>query len=166
MFVCRMASCWTILDRALFWKRGTILDRALFVWLISLSATSQQYFSLTTDQPPATNQQYSCLRTNQHQPSATSQPNMLVPAGMEPGSCSHYAWDADPSSSTPSRTKLNAASSGDARLDPCCIGTAPNPSSDSAHGSCGSGDFTNLHARLHCTALQVSYLPEGKQTTA
>jgi hypothetical protein len=44
---------------------------------LGLSATSQQYFSLTTNQPPATSQQYSSLRTNQHQPSATSQPNML-----------------------------------------------------------------------------------------
>jgi hypothetical protein len=44
---------------------------------LGLSATSQQYFSLTTNQPPATSQQYSSLRTNQHQPSATSQPNTL-----------------------------------------------------------------------------------------
>jgi hypothetical protein len=35
---------------------------------LGLSATSQQYFSLTTNQPPATSQQYSSLRTNQHQP--------------------------------------------------------------------------------------------------
>jgi hypothetical protein len=35
-----------------------------------LSATSQQYFSLRTNQPPATSQQYFSLRTNQHQPSA------------------------------------------------------------------------------------------------
>jgi hypothetical protein len=39
---------------------------------LDLSATSQQYFSLTTNQPPATSQQYSSLRINQHQPSATS----------------------------------------------------------------------------------------------
>jgi hypothetical protein len=44
---------------------------------LGLSATSQQYFSLTTNQPPATSQQYSSLRTNQHQSSATSQPNRL-----------------------------------------------------------------------------------------
>jgi hypothetical protein len=44
---------------------------------LGLSATSQQYFSLTTNQSPATSQQYSSLRTNQHQPSATSQPNRL-----------------------------------------------------------------------------------------
>jgi hypothetical protein len=42
---------------------------------LGLLATSQQYFSLGTNQPPATSQQYSSLRTNQHQPSATSQPN-------------------------------------------------------------------------------------------
>jgi hypothetical protein len=35
-----------------------------------LSATSQQYFSLTTNQPPATRQHYFSLRTNQHQPPA------------------------------------------------------------------------------------------------
>jgi hypothetical protein len=45
---------------------------------LRLSATSQQYFYLTTNQPPATSQQYSSLRTNQHQPSATSQPNRLL----------------------------------------------------------------------------------------
>jgi hypothetical protein len=33
--------------------------------------TSQQYFSLGTNQPPATNQQYSPLGTNQHRPPAT-----------------------------------------------------------------------------------------------
>jgi hypothetical protein len=45
---------------------------------LGLSATSQQYFSLTTNQPLETSQQYSSLRTNQHQPSATSQPNRLL----------------------------------------------------------------------------------------
>jgi hypothetical protein len=41
-----------------------------------LSATSQQYFSLRTNQSPAISQQYFSLRTNQHQPSAIShQPN-------------------------------------------------------------------------------------------
>jgi hypothetical protein len=44
---------------------------------LGLSATSQQYFSLTINQPPATSQQYFSLRTNQHQPSATSQTNRL-----------------------------------------------------------------------------------------
>jgi hypothetical protein len=39
--------------------------------------TSQQYFSLRTNQPPATSQQYFSLITNQHQPSATSQTNRL-----------------------------------------------------------------------------------------
>jgi hypothetical protein len=43
---------------------------AVFVWLIS-----QQYFYLITNQPPATNQLYFSLRTNQHQPSDTSQTN-------------------------------------------------------------------------------------------
>jgi hypothetical protein len=43
-----------------------------------LSATSQQYFSLTTNQPSTTNQQYFSLRTNQHKPSATSQTNMRI----------------------------------------------------------------------------------------
>jgi hypothetical protein len=33
---------------------------------LGLSTTSQQYFSLRTNQPPATSQQYSSLRTNQH----------------------------------------------------------------------------------------------------
>jgi hypothetical protein len=42
-----------------------------------LSGTSQQYFSLRTNQPPATSQQYFSLTTNQHQPSATSQTNRL-----------------------------------------------------------------------------------------
>jgi hypothetical protein len=44
---------------------------------LGLSATSQQYFSLRTNQPPANSQQYFFLRTNQHQPSATSQTNRL-----------------------------------------------------------------------------------------
>jgi hypothetical protein len=43
-----------------------------------LSATSQQYFSLRTNQPPAISQQYFSLRTNQHQPTATSQTNRLL----------------------------------------------------------------------------------------
>jgi hypothetical protein len=34
---------------------------------LGLSTSSQQYFSLRTNQPPATSQQYSSLRTNQHQ---------------------------------------------------------------------------------------------------
>jgi hypothetical protein len=45
---------------------------------LGLSATSQQYFSLRTNQPTATSQQYYFLRTNQHQPSAASQPNKLI----------------------------------------------------------------------------------------
>jgi hypothetical protein len=43
----------------------------LLAWL------SHQYFSLTTNQLPVTSQQHFFLRTNQHQPSATSQPNRL-----------------------------------------------------------------------------------------
>jgi hypothetical protein len=42
-----------------------------------LAATSQQYFSLRTNQPLATSQQCFSLRTNQHQPSATSPTNRL-----------------------------------------------------------------------------------------
>jgi hypothetical protein len=49
----------------------------LSVYTFDLSATSQQYFSLTTNQPPATSQQYYSLRTNQHQSWAASQPNRL-----------------------------------------------------------------------------------------
>jgi hypothetical protein len=45
---------------------------------LGLSATSQQYFSLRTNQQPATSQQYFSLRTNQHQPSATSQTNRPI----------------------------------------------------------------------------------------
>jgi hypothetical protein len=50
-----------------------------------LSAISQQYFSLRTNQPPAISQQYFSLKTNQHQPSATSQTNRLglLAAGRE-----------------------------------------------------------------------------------
>jgi hypothetical protein len=43
-----------------------------------LSATSQQYFSLRTNQPTAISQQYFSLTANQHQPSATSQTNRLA----------------------------------------------------------------------------------------
>jgi hypothetical protein len=35
-------------------------------------------FSFRTNQPPATSQPYFSLRTNQHQPSATSQTNSLI----------------------------------------------------------------------------------------
>jgi hypothetical protein len=45
---------------------------------LGLSANSQQYFSLRTNQPPATSRQYFSLRTNRHQPLATSQTNRLV----------------------------------------------------------------------------------------
>jgi hypothetical protein len=47
---------------------------AVFVWLIS---HNRAVFSLRTNQPSATSQQQFSLRTNQHQPSATSQPNRL-----------------------------------------------------------------------------------------
>jgi hypothetical protein len=43
-----------------------------------LSATSQQYFSLRTNQPPATSQQYFYLRTKQHQTPDTSQEQALI----------------------------------------------------------------------------------------
>jgi hypothetical protein len=43
---------------------------------LGLSAASQQYFSLRTNQPPTTSQRYASLRTNQHQPLAPNQPNL------------------------------------------------------------------------------------------
>jgi hypothetical protein len=46
------------------------------LWTFNLSLfarfISHQYFSLGTNQPPATSQQYFSLTANQHQPSATS----------------------------------------------------------------------------------------------
>jgi hypothetical protein len=54
-------------------ERAWLLEPCSF----GLSATSQQYFSLRTNQLPAISQQYFSLRTNQHQPSATSQTNRL-----------------------------------------------------------------------------------------
>jgi hypothetical protein len=73
-------------NHPLYYMLHILLAVALFAWLIShcslgLSATSQQYFSLTTNQPQATQQtrhQYSCLRTDQHQPSATEQTDFIV----------------------------------------------------------------------------------------
>jgi uncharacterized lipoprotein YmbA len=64
-----------------------IISMASKKWFLApcsfgLSATSQQYFSLRTNQPPATSQQYFSLRTNQHQPSATSQTNRLSEASL------------------------------------------------------------------------------------
>jgi hypothetical protein len=44
----------------------------------SLSGTSQQYFSLRTNQPAATSQQYFSLRTNQHQPSEQAEPREKI----------------------------------------------------------------------------------------
>jgi hypothetical protein len=54
---------------------------------LGLSATSQQYFSLRTNQPPVTSQQYFSLRINQHQPSAASQTNRLP---VEEGTSSQF----------------------------------------------------------------------------
>jgi hypothetical protein len=48
---------------------GTV---SLFGWLIS-----HQPAVLFSQNKPTTSQQYSSLKTNQHQPSATSQPNKL-----------------------------------------------------------------------------------------
>jgi hypothetical protein len=53
------------------------MDR-LTLCSLGLSAISQQYFSLRTNQSSATSQQYFSLRTNQHQPSTTSQTNRLL----------------------------------------------------------------------------------------
>jgi hypothetical protein len=58
-------------------------SKTLSACSLGLSATSQQYFSLRTNQQSATSQQYSSLRTNQHQPSATSQPNRLCDANAQ-----------------------------------------------------------------------------------
>jgi hypothetical protein len=70
------AGVWWMDER---WEAGDGVKRmrpcALFAWLISHQPA---VLSLTTNQPPATSQQYSSLRTNQHQPSATSQPNRLM----------------------------------------------------------------------------------------
>jgi hypothetical protein len=55
--------------------RGEGGEQRLTRCSFGLSATSQQYFSLRTNQPPAISQKYFSLRTNQHQPSATSQTN-------------------------------------------------------------------------------------------
>jgi hypothetical protein len=52
-----------------------------------------EYFSLRTNQPPATSQQYFSLRTNQHQPSATSQTKRLEVRGNLTGTClSRASW--------------------------------------------------------------------------
>jgi hypothetical protein len=63
-------------------EAGAIVARAeLFIpshCSFGLSATSQQYFSLRTNQPPATSQLYFYLTTNQHQQPATSQTNSGV----------------------------------------------------------------------------------------
>jgi hypothetical protein len=54
----------------LFYKKIEMLLQHFTPCSFGLSATSQQYFSLKTNQPPATSQQYFSLRTNQHQPPA------------------------------------------------------------------------------------------------
>jgi hypothetical protein len=59
--------------QSFFFAKGNCI--ILTLCSFGLSATSQQYFSLKTNQPPAISQQYFSLRTNQHQPSATSQTN-------------------------------------------------------------------------------------------
>jgi hypothetical protein len=59
--------------KKMYYNSGVML--ALSACSLGLSATSQQYFSLRTNQPPATSQQYFFLGTNQHQPSATNQTN-------------------------------------------------------------------------------------------
>jgi hypothetical protein len=55
-----------------------------------LSATSQQYFSLRTNQPPAISQQYFSLRINQHQPSATSQQYFSLRTNQPPAISQQY----------------------------------------------------------------------------
>jgi hypothetical protein len=67
------------------------------MWACSfgLSATSQQYFSLRTNQPPAIIQQYFSLRTNQHQPSAkrTGQCSLSAPeVAWRLAACSFGWW--------------------------------------------------------------------------
>jgi hypothetical protein len=59
---------------------GIDFDVGSYIVSFGLSTTSQPYFSLRTNQPPAISQQYFYLRTNQHQPSATSQTNKLIAA--------------------------------------------------------------------------------------
>jgi hypothetical protein len=58
-------------------SRAEVVAPGITACSLGLSATSQQYFSLRTNQPPATSQQYFSLRINQHQPSATSRTNRL-----------------------------------------------------------------------------------------
>jgi hypothetical protein len=48
--------------------RINVANKQFTACSLGLSATSQQYFSLKTNQPPATSQQYSSLGTNHHQP--------------------------------------------------------------------------------------------------
>jgi hypothetical protein len=65
----------------------------LAAYSFGVSATSQQYFFLRTNQPPAISQQYFSLRTNQHQPSATSQTNRpLITRGTNHHKVIIYIW--------------------------------------------------------------------------
>jgi hypothetical protein len=73
LFLGLWVKCKWTLDR---WMEG-VVARLATPCSFGLSATSQQYFSLRTNQAPATSQQYFSLRTNQHQPSAISQTNRL-----------------------------------------------------------------------------------------
>jgi hypothetical protein len=67
---------------------GRIRKKEQTLCSFDLSATNQQYFSLRTNQPPASSQQYFSLRTNQHQPSATSyQPNEQAENERDTGRC-------------------------------------------------------------------------------
>jgi hypothetical protein len=75
--------------------------RHLFAWLVlllnynetacslGLSATSQQYFSLRTNQPLATSQQYSSLRqtSTSHQPPANRTGSLLLLLGFQSCCC-------------------------------------------------------------------------------
>jgi hypothetical protein len=54
------------MSTATSYKKKEVL--VLTPYSFGLSPTRQQYFSLRTNQPPATSQQYFSLRTNQHQP--------------------------------------------------------------------------------------------------
>jgi hypothetical protein len=97
---------------------------------LGLSATSQQYFSLTTNQPLATSQQYFSLRTNQHQPLATSQtnrlqdsrdlcrPRLLCPRRQRLAACSTAAHHGSPLAH-PHRSSLPATSLLEPRLRGC-----------------------------------------------
>jgi hypothetical protein len=111
-----------------------------------LSATSHQYFSLRTNQPPATSQryfslsqQYFSLRINQHPPSATSQ--------------TKGRWPAD-------NVSRGAASSDQARALCWPVGMAAGRCCKRAHGigipSKKTGEETNRPAQRQNTRCRVS----------